>query len=68
MGQGDYIPTGGHQRKFDPAHAKRVKEGGKKADAIRQKATEHHEKVDVPTAEEELLKDLEEIPNDKPNS
>ncbi len=61
MGQGDFIPTGRHRRKHDPKHAKKIIEGGKKADAIRQKAMEEHNKIDVPAAEDELLKDLENI-------
>ena len=58
---GDYMPSGGHKRKHDPKHAQKIKEGGKKADAIRKKADEHHKTVDEPAAEEKLLKDLEEL-------
>ena len=61
MGQGDFMPIGGHRKKYDPKHAQKIKEGGKKADAIRQKAMEEHKSVDVPAAEDELLKDLENI-------
>ena len=61
MGQGDFIPTGGHRRKYDPKHAQKIKEGGKRADIIHKKAMEEHKKVDVPAAEDELLKDLEDI-------
>ena len=59
MGAGDYMPTGGHKRKHDPKHAKKIKEGGKRADAIRKMTDEHHNAEEVPKAEEELLKDLE---------
>ena len=63
MGQGDLMPIGGHYRKPDQKHAQKIREGGKKADAIRQKAEEHHKAEEVPTAEEELMKDLENIPD-----
>jgi len=65
MGEGDLMPIGGHKRKRDPKRAKKIREGGKKADAIRKKTDEHHEKVEVPIAEEKLLEDLEQIPNNK---
>ncbi len=55
------MPVGGHHRKADPKRAKQIKEGGKKADAIHQKAEQHHKKVDIPAAEAELLKDLDNI-------
>lgn len=61
MGQGDFMPIGGHRRKYDPKHAQKIKEGGKKADEIRQKAMEEHKKIDIPIAEEELMKDLDKI-------
>ncbi|MBN2087006.1 hypothetical protein JW758_01530 [Candidatus Peregrinibacteria bacterium] len=61
MGEGDFMPIGGHRRKYDPAYAKKIKEGGKKAEKIREKATRHHKTIDVPKAEEDLLKDLEEL-------
>ncbi len=53
------MPIGGHRRKHDPKHAQKIKEGGKKADAIREKTNHHHKTVEEPAAEEELLKDLE---------
>ncbi|QQR83860.1 hypothetical protein IPJ72_01475 [Candidatus Peregrinibacteria bacterium] len=60
MGQGDFLPIGGHPRKpIDPKKIAKIKEGGKKADQIHQKAVEHHKKIDIPAAEEQLLKDLE---------
>lgn len=61
MGEGDFMPIGRHRRKYDPKHAQKVKEGGKKADQIRKKTTKHHKEVEVPKAEEELLKDLKGI-------
>ncbi|MBU0577923.1 hypothetical protein KJ742_07390 [Patescibacteria group bacterium] len=61
MGEGDYMPRGGHKRKYDPKYAQKVKEGGKRAETIREKTNRHHKAVEVPAAEEELLKDLEEI-------
>ncbi len=60
---GDLMPAGGHRRKADPKRAKQIQKGGKKADAIRQKADEHHKSVDEPAAESELLKDLDNIPH-----
>ena len=53
------MPTGHRRRKADPKHAKKLIEGGKRAKVIRKKADEHHAKVDVPAAEDQLLKDLE---------
>jgi hypothetical protein len=61
MGEGDYMPSGGHSRSYDPKHAAKIKEGGKKAQKIREMGNEHQKKVDVPKAEEELLKDLENL-------
>ena len=63
MGQGDLMPIGGHYRKPDPKRIKKILEGGKKAEAIRQKAEEHHKAEEVPTAEEELVKDLKNLPD-----
>lgn len=61
MGEGDFMPAGRRRRKADPKHAQKVKEGGKKADAIRKKTNEHHKVIEMPKAEEELLKDLEQL-------
>ncbi len=61
MGEGDYTPAGHHHKKYDPDAVKRLKEGGKKADEIRQLAMKHHQEHDVPTAEQQLLKDLEDV-------
>jgi hypothetical protein len=58
---GDHLPISGHKRKYDPAHAKKIKEGGKRAQKIHKETTEKHQKEDVPKAEEELQKDLESI-------
>ena len=64
MGEGDHMPSGGgHRRQIDPKKIAKIKEGGKKADAIRQQADAHHEAEEVPKAEEELLKDLNKIPD-----
>jgi len=65
MGEGDFMPIGGHRRKHDPKHAKKIKEGGKKADKIRKLANAHHKEHEVPKAEDQLLQDLEGIPNEK---
>ena len=61
MGEGDFMPIGGHRRKHDPKHAKAIKEGGKKADAIRKKTDLHHKVIEEPIADEQLLKDLENL-------
>ena len=63
MGEGDHMPAGGHRRKIDPKKIQKIKEGGKKAEAIRQKADAHHKAEEIPQAEEELLKDLEQVPD-----
>ena len=63
MGEGDFMPAGRHRRKHDPKHAKKIREGGKKADAIRKKTNHLHREIEVPAAEEELLKDLSELNN-----
>lgn len=66
MGEGDFMPQGYRRKKADPKRAAKIKEGGKKADEIRKKAMTHHHEHDVPKAEEDLLKDLESIPNKQP--
>ena len=60
---GDLMPIGGHKRKADPAHAKAIKEGGKKARKIARETTQQHLKEDVPKAEAQLLQELEGIEN-----
>ncbi len=59
------MPIGGHKRKIDPKKIKKIKEGGKKADQIHKKTAAHHEEHEVPAAEDQLLKDLETINNNK---
>lgn len=59
----DIMPAGGHRRKADPAYAKKIREGGKKAQQIAKDTHALHEKEDVPLAEEELLKDLANFNN-----
>lgn len=61
MGQGDYMPIGGHKRRYDPKYAQKIKEGGKKAEQIRKTSSHHHKSVEIPAAEEELLKDLNNL-------
>ena len=64
MGQGDLMPAGRRRKKaIDPKKLKKIREGWEKADKIREKAHVHHEEHEVPVAEEELQKDLEEIEN-----
>jgi len=61
MGEGDFMPTGGHRRKIDPKKIEKIKEGGKKADKIHKKTEAHHHEQEVPAAEEKLLKDLKDL-------
>ena len=65
MGEGDHMPAGGHKRKFDPVHAKKIKEGGKIAKKIHEESVAQHEAEDVPKAEEDLLADLENVENNQ---
>jgi len=68
MGAGDYMPSGGHKRKYDPKHAAAIKKGGKKAQKIHKESHAKHQAIEVPQAEEELLAELEELedmPHDK---
>jgi len=61
MGEEDFMPAGGHHRRYDPKLAAKIKEGGKKAQKIREISNEHHKQIDIPKAEEDLLKDLEKL-------
>lgn len=63
MGEGDHMPGGGHRKRIDPKKIQKIKEGGKKAEAIREKANAQHKAEEIPKAEEELMKDLEQIPD-----
>jgi hypothetical protein len=65
MGEGDYMPISRHRRKYDPVHAKKIKEGGKKARKIHKETVARHKEEEIPQAEEELLKSLEELENGK---
>lgn len=59
---GDLMPLGGYRKKaIDPKRVQKIKEGWKKAEEIRKKATEHHHSTDVPAAEEQLLEDLKDL-------
>lgn len=61
MGEGDYLPTGGQQRRYDPAHAAAIKKGGKIAQQIAKDTRAQHQAVEVPQAEEELMKELKAL-------
>ena len=63
MGEGDHMPSGGGKRKYDPVHAKKIKEGGIRAQQIHKDSVAKHQAEDVPKAEENLLAELEEIEN-----
>lgn len=60
MGAGDYLPPA-RGRRYDPKHAAAIKQGGKKAQKIHDESHTHHQSIEVPQAEEELLKDLENL-------
>lgn len=64
MAQGELMPAGRRRKKaIDPKKMQKIKEGWKKAEKIREKAHAHHEEHEVPVAEDELIKDLEQIEN-----
>jgi len=67
MGQGDYMPIGGYKRKYDPVYAKKIKEGGIRAQKIYKETVAKHLAEDVPQAEKDLLSDLEKIENENIN-
>lgn len=60
---GDHMPSGGHHRKADPKHAKKIKEGGEIARKIARETIAKHQQEEVPMAEEKLLQELESIEN-----
>ncbi len=49
------------RRRYDPKHAAAIKKGGQKAQKIRKDSSQQHQAVEVPAAEEQLLKDLEAL-------
>lgn len=61
MGEGDHMPSGGHQRKSDPAYVKKIIAGGKKAKKIHEETVKEHQIVDVPAASAQLEADLEAL-------
>lgn len=61
MGEGDFTPAGGHRRRYDPYRAEAIKNGGKKAQQIAKTTGTHHQVIEIPQAEEELMKELEEM-------
>ena len=64
MGQGDFMPRGGRRKKpIDPKKLKAMKKQWKRAPKIREEAIARHKTEEVPKAEEELLKDLEQLNN-----
>ena len=60
MGAGDYLPPS-RKRRYDPKHADAIKKGGKKAKKIHDESHAEHQSIEVPQAEEELMKALEEM-------
>ena len=52
--------TGSYHPKIDPKHAKKLREGGKKADLIRARENVIKQ-TEIPVAEEKLLEELNKI-------
>jgi len=52
---------GGYHKPIDPKKLKAIRERWKESESIRGLTSKHHEEHEVPIAEEELLKDLENI-------
>ena len=67
MSNHEFAPPARHHGYIDPAQIQKIKEGGKKADAIRKKAEELHQKEDVPQAESMLEEALKKIEKNSPN-
>jgi len=65
MGEGDLMPIGRYKKKPDPKLVQKIKEGGKRADKIRERAIAQHKSIEEPAAEAQLLKDLKDITPDK---
>lgn len=61
MSEGDLLPQGSHRKNPDPKRIQKIKEGGKRADQIHKQADAHHKAAEVPVAEQQLMKDLEEF-------
>jgi hypothetical protein len=61
MSQGELMPSGGYHRKADPKHLQKILEGGKKAKEIRKHADDHHKSEEEPVADDQLMKDLQNI-------
>lgn len=63
MGIEDRAPAGRYRKKVDPKRAQQIREGGKKADEIRQQSMAQHQKLEVPLAEKLLEEELKKIKN-----
>jgi hypothetical protein len=65
MGVNDLMPSGGRHHYIDPKKAaeiaRRLKEGGRKADEIHKQREEHHKKQELPNAEAALEEELKKI-------
>jgi hypothetical protein len=61
----EFAPTGGRPKRPTKKQIERLKRGHIIADAVRQHREMHHEEQEVPKAEEELAKELEEVREDQ---
>lgn len=61
MGIEDRSPAGRYRKKIDPKRAQQIREGGKKAEAIRQKAMAQHKELEEPLAEKILEEELKKL-------
>jgi DNA repair ATPase RecN len=52
---------GGYRKPIDPKKLKQIQERWKQSESIRGLTNKHHQEQEVPAAEEELLKDLQNI-------
>ena len=57
------MPSGYHAHRTDPRYAKKIREGGKRADALRKQSDQQHKTLEVPVAETQLEEDLKKLNN-----
>lgn len=61
MGEGDFMPAGGHSKKVIPGHAQKIIAGGQKAQQIAAVAEKYKREVEAPVADAQLAEDLEKL-------
>jgi len=59
----EFMPAGGRRKRATRKQIARVKRGGKIANAIKKQKEFHHKEYEIPQAEADLEKDLQEISN-----